>query len=94
MTKNTLKNVCILKQCLGTKMGNIFLTSTVIADVELTIHEKQVCKNTNNSKKLDKGIKEQGNDKKLLYVQNKDYILRVMIFSCNSFLIKKHIKHL
>ena len=41
-------------------MGNIILTSTVIADVELTIHDTQVCKNTNNSKKLDKGIKEQG----------------------------------
>ena len=68
-------------------MGNIILTSTVIADVELTVHDTQVCKNTNNSKKLDKGIKEQGNGK-LLYVQNKDYILIVMIFLCNFFLIK------
>ena len=49
-------------------MGNMILTSTVIADVELTIHDTQVCKNTNNSKKLDKGIKEQRNGK-LLYVQ-------------------------
>ena len=69
MTKtNTLQNLCILKQCLGTKMGNMILTSTVIADVELTSHGTQVCKNTNNSKKLDKGTKEQGNGK-LLYVQ-------------------------
>ena len=66
--KNTLKNLCILKQCLGTKMGNMILTSTVIADVELTIHDTQVCKNTNKNKKLGKGIMEQGNDK-LLYVQ-------------------------
>ena len=49
-------------------MGNMILTSTVIADVELTIHDTQVCKNTNKSKKLGKSIKEQGNDK-LLYVQ-------------------------
>ena len=68
MTKNTLKNLCILKQCLGTKIGNMILTSTAIADIELTIHDTQVCKNTNKSKKLAKGIKEQGNDK-LLYVQ-------------------------
>ena len=49
--KITLKNLCILKQCLGTKMGNMIVTSTVIADVELTIHDTQVCKNINKSKK-------------------------------------------
>ena len=51
-----------------TKMGNMILTSTVIADVELTIHDTQVCKNTNKSKKFGKSIKGQGNDK-LLCVQ-------------------------
>ena len=49
-------------------MGNMILTPTVIADVELTSNDTKVCKNTNNSKKLDKGTKEQGNGK-LLYVQ-------------------------
>ena len=68
MTKKYIKNLCILKQCLGTKMGNMILTSTVIADVEITIHNTQVCKNTNKSKKLVKGIKEQGNDR-FLYIQ-------------------------
>ena len=68
-------------------MGNIILISIVIADVELSIDDTQVCKNTNNSKKCDKGIKEEGNVK-LLYVQNRDYILIVMILSCNFFLIK------
>ena len=68
-------------------MGNIILISIVIADVELSIDDTQVCQNTNNSKTFDKGIKEEGNGK-LLNVQNKDYILIVMIFSCNFFLIK------
>ena len=68
----------------------MLLTSTVIADVELTSYDTQVCKNTKNSKKLDKGTKEQGNGK-LLYVQT--YTLIVMIFLCNFFLIK-NIKHL
>ena len=48
-------------------MGNIILISTVIADVELTIHDTQICKNTNQGKKLDKGIKEEGNGKLLYY---------------------------
>ena len=49
-------------------MGNMILTSTVIADVGLTSHDTQFCKNMNNGKKIDKGTKEQGNGK-LLYVQ-------------------------
>ena len=64
-----LKYLCILKQCLGTKIGNMILTSTVLADVELAIHDTQVCKNTNKSKKLGKGIQEQGNDSFYMYKQ-------------------------
>ena len=68
MTKKYIKNICILKQCLGTQIGHMILISTVIADVKLAIHDTQVCKNTNKSKKLGKGIQEQGNDR-FLYVQ-------------------------
>ena len=53
---------------MGTQIGNMILISTVIADVKLAIHDTQVCKNTNKSKKLGKGIQEQGNDR-FLYVQ-------------------------
>ena len=74
-------------------MGNFILIYFVITDIELSIDDTQICQITNNSKKIYKGIKEEGNGK-LLYAQNKDYILRVMIFSCNLFLIKKHKQHL
>ena len=49
-------------------MGNMILTSTVITDVGLSGHDTQFCKNMNDSKKINKGTKEQGNGK-LLYVQ-------------------------
>ena len=73
MIKNTLEIYVHSKQFLGTKMGNIILTSIVIADVELTIHDSQVCKNTNNSKKLDKGIKEEGNGKLVICTKQRLY---------------------
>ena len=53
---------------MGTQIGNMILLSTVIADVNLAIHDTQVCKNTNKSKKLGNGIQEQGNGR-FLYVQ-------------------------
>ena len=49
-------------------MGNIILTSTVIADVGLTSHDIQFSKNMNNSIKIDKATNKQGNGK-LLYIQ-------------------------